>query len=224
MSGDSGQTRQQFSSDVMRLLIGSALAALMFAGGVYWLRSLPASGVPQQDAGASIQVRLLPSEEPTPFPTNIEPPARLDTTSEADGKSNSKSEVDQEEPNVVVAPASPSMGRPANSRPRLTPKARTEISSEMALRFQQALLAHIARFKRYPEQALKQPMRGTVIVVFQLRRDGSVMDAWVQSSSGEPLLDREAIATIDRAVPLPRIPSGMPEQMRVLLPVAFDAP
>jgi len=67
-------------------------------------------------------------------------------------------------------------------------------------------------------------MEGTVRVVFLLRRDGTVLDAWVQSTSGETILDHEAIDTIYRAEPLPAIPGELPDQIRVLLPVNFALP
>ncbi|MGT2504597.1 TonB family protein [Bradyrhizobium guangxiense] len=52
---------------------------------------------------------------------------------------------------------------------------------------------------------------------------GTLVRLDVKSSSGRPLLDQEAIETIRRAQPLPRIPADMPDLITVLLPVAFDA-
>ncbi|MFX6994796.1 TonB family protein, partial [Acinetobacter baumannii] len=69
---------------------------------------------------------------------------------------------------------------------------------------------------------LKQGLRdGTARVLFVLRRDGSVLQAAIERSSGQKLLDEEALEVIRRAEPLPPIPPGLPGRLRILLPVAF---
>ena len=61
------------------------------------------------------------------------------------------------------------------------------------------------------------------MVMFAMRRDGSIVRVDIKSSSGRSVLDREAIETIRRAQPLPRIPADMPELLTVMIPVTFDA-
>jgi protein TonB len=60
--------------------------------------------------------------------------------------------------------------------------------------------------------------------MFAMRRDGTVKDIWIRNSSGHDLLDAAAIDTIRKAQPAPRIPSELPDQLNVLIPVAFDLP
>jgi protein TonB len=117
----------------------------------------------------------------------------------------------------VPARAAPS----AKQEPANTGQAQPTPSGA-AFRFQRQLLAHIERYRRYPDAARRDGLQGTVLVVFAMRRDGSLVQVGVKSSSGRPVLDREALETLRRAQPLPPIPADMPEQLTILLPVAFD--
>jgi periplasmic protein TonB len=55
-----------------------------------------------------------------------------------------------------------------------------------------------------------------------MRRDGAVLDAWVQVSSGQSRIDREAVDIIRRSQPLPPIPTELPERLSILLPISVD--
>jgi periplasmic protein TonB len=220
---DHREARLGFSNDVLRLVIGSALSVLLLAGGVYWLQSLPV-GSPRQEAGTAVQVRLLTSEEPTPFPLAAAGTASISSISEKDNDNGHQPEPEHDEAIAEPQPAPLPLKSKKGAPSRFTQRLAQSAASELAMKFQQTLLRHIARFQRYPEQARARGSQGTVVVVFLLRRDGSVLNAWIQSTSGETLLDREAIATIHRAEPLPSIPGELPDQMRVLLPVDFTLP
>jgi periplasmic protein TonB len=218
------QVQAGASGEIARLVAASALVVLLLAGGVYWLHHTPA-GLPQHEAGTLVQVRLLPSPDPTPFPmAETEPSTDTATGQRAEQPLEPASEVRHEE--VQPAPTiSPTVAKPTTSvNPRLNQRSARSPASDLALKFQQALLRHIARFQRYPLWARQNGLKGTVQVLFLLRRDGTVLDAWVQSTSGEVGLDREAIETVRRAEPLPVIPTELPDQIRVLLPVDFALP
>lgn len=84
------------------------------------------------------------------------------------------------------------------------------------------LATWLARHKRYPLQARRLGQEGTVKVTFTVSRSGRVLAKRITQSSGHPLLDREAQAMLDRASPLPRIPSSLGrDSLTVSLPVAF---
>jgi protein TonB len=91
-----------------------------------------------------------------------------------------------------------------------------------ALRYQRLLLAHIERYQHYPTAARRDRLQGTVLIAFAMRRDGGLVAVSVKSSSGQQVLDEEAVETVRRAQPLPSIPPDLPEQLTVTLPVAFD--
>lgn len=89
--------------------------------------------------------------------------------------------------------------------------------------WQRALFAHIARFKTYPEEARKRHVRGDVVVVFQLDRDGRVSGARVGSASGSVVLDQAAVAVLAKASPLPRPPAEIRgELLELHLPMRYQ--
>lgn len=69
------------------------------------------------------------------------------------------------------------------------------------------LVAQIERNKRYPEEAHGD--RGVAQVAFGVDRSGGVHHARVVASSGSSVLDRDAIAWLERSQPLPPPPPEM---------------
>jgi periplasmic protein TonB len=207
------------SGELVRLFAISAIALVLFAGGVYWLRQLPANSS-VQESGTMVEVQLLPPGDPTP--TSVRNTERQATAAPGDkGRSSDPQPQlieDREEPSpqpvAVNTPAAPIDLSPAVSR--------QAPSDDATMKFRQALLRHIARYERYPSEARARHEQGTVEVLFHLRRNGRVIEAWVTTTSGAPLLDQEAIATLYRAEPLPPIPSEMPEELKILLPINFS--
>jgi protein TonB len=90
------------------------------------------------------------------------------------------------------------------------------------MNFQRVLLQHIEHYQNYPGLARRLRLQGTVLVLFSMRRDGAVLDVWIKTGSGAPILDQEAIDTIRRAQPLPPIPAELPSLLKVIVPVAFN--
>ena len=79
---------------------------------------------------------------------------------------------------------------------------------------------HLQRFKRYPSAA--RGKSGTVVVRFVLNRAGDVIESAVTKSSGNDVLDREAIAILQRASPFPAFPAAKPDaQDTYIAPVNF---
>ena len=69
--------------------------------------------------------------------------------------------------------------------------------------------AHLQRFKR-PGSG-----NGLVVVTFTVARSGRVLSRSVARSSGSSVVDREALALIARAQPMPAFPAAMTEQSMV---------
>lgn len=95
------------------------------------------------------------------------------------------------------------------------------LAGTSAMTYRDLLLAHIARFRRYPSEAHRDRLEGSVEVGFTLNRDGSVNRAWIVSSSGQQIFDREALSAVQRAVPMPAIPSDLPASLDISLPIDF---
>ena len=70
------------------------------------------------------------------------------------------------------------------------------------------VIAHLARFKRYPEGARARQAEGVPVVAFTLDGSGRVTGAGLSRSSGHADIDAEALAMVRRAVPFPAPPAG----------------
>lgn len=84
------------------------------------------------------------------------------------------------------------------------------------------LQAWLEKHKEYPHRAQSRRQQGTALLYFVMNREGDVLDFKLRKSSGYRLLDREVLAMIERAQPLPRIPDEMgKERMELVVPVQF---
>jgi periplasmic protein TonB len=84
-------------------------------------------------------------------------------------------------------------------------------------------MAHIARYKRYPEAARMLGLRGRAVVTFVLDANGNVTSASLSRSSNHPLLDRETLDMVRRASPFPPIPPETGQKLTgFTAPVVYD--
>lgn len=85
------------------------------------------------------------------------------------------------------------------------------------------LAAHLARHQRYPMEARRRKITGIVTVHFRFNTQGQVQEFAVKDSSGNRLLDNEAIAMLKRAQPLPPIPAELElDMISISLPIEFS--
>jgi protein TonB len=88
--------------------------------------------------------------------------------------------------------------------------------------WQQLLLAHIERQKRYPSLARRRRQEGVTYLRFVMDREGQVLSARIERSSGYAILDEETMALIERAAPLPAPPPEVSgKQIELIVPVQF---
>lgn len=83
------------------------------------------------------------------------------------------------------------------------------------------VVAHLTRYKTYPEQARERGETGRNAVRITLARDGSVSVAVIASPSGHPLLDAATLAAVRRAQPFPAIPEGGPATFTLAIGLAY---
>ena len=88
--------------------------------------------------------------------------------------------------------------------------------------FQRRLIAHLARYKRYPQISRIRREQGIVRVRFTMDRNGTVLSSDIVRSSGYSALDAEVEALLHRAQPLPPLPpeSGL-NRFQIEMPVQF---
>ncbi len=83
------------------------------------------------------------------------------------------------------------------------------------------LAAWLERHKRYPRSARRRGEQGTVTLRFTLDANGRVLSRRIVRSSGHQRLDREVLALLDRASPMPR-PPGNATKFSLAVPIVFS--
>jgi protein TonB len=84
------------------------------------------------------------------------------------------------------------------------------------------LVAHLARFKRFPPAAQRRGEQGVVTMRLTLGRGGAVLSMAIVRGSGYADLDGEAQAWMVRAQPLPPFPPEITaQQMEIVVPLHF---
>lgn len=92
----------------------------------------------------------------------------------------------------------------AGGKPQKAAKASGSGSAEVA-KYPGLVQRKLRRALRFPKGA--GSARGDVAVTFTIAASGSVSGIKVVASSGHPVLDQEAVATVKRAAPFPSIPA-----------------
>jgi protein TonB len=114
---------------------------------------------------------------------------------------------------MPVAPAPETRALPKNARIG-------EFTEAGSNAYKALLFGHLQRFKRYPMAA--HGAAGTVLVQFALNRAGEVISSDVSKSSGNSVLDHEALDILRRASPFPPFPAAKPgTQDSYIAPVNF---
>ena len=152
--------------------------------------------------------------EPVPVP---EPPLPRDAILEPEKKPEPEKKKVKEEtaPRAVEAPKAEAVTAPVNAPPSMA-------EQNAIPTYQQALLAHLERYKKYPRSARRRAQEGTAYVRFRIDRQGNVLSSVLERSSGYTLLDEETLGTVERADPLPAMPPEISgATLEVMVPVRF---
>ena len=89
--------------------------------------------------------------------------------------------------------------------------------------YQASVLQTLARYREYPERAMRRRIEGENRIRLVIARDGTVLEASMVSSSGSSILDRETERLIERVRKFPPFPDEMTEQQVVwTVPVAYQ--
>lgn len=129
------------------------------------------------------------------------------------------------EPVITITPpptAPVIAAAPVRAAPPSTPAAPAQPAGEGRDSFLGRLLAQLQRVKHYPPEARSAHIEGTAMLHFIMDRNGKVLSADIAKSSGRAALDREALALVRRAEPLPVMPDSMPgATFEAVVPVTF---
>lgn len=123
--------------------------------------------------------------------------------------------------NAPFAQSSDAVRKPMVDATASSTFAANNLPSDEALAWRGRVETHLARYRLYPPGAASGGQQGIALIQFTVDRNGHVGQVWIAASSGVADIDRETIAAILRAQPLPVFPAGWPDRLDVRLPVSF---
>jgi len=169
----------------------------------------------------SVPTGELAEEQRQPLPPWVADRARLTRLPEPERATHSAvsgspaSETTVSEP----LPESSEATRPAPGSDSADEEARRGIAAEYAGRIQALLADH----RRYPRRARQLGQQGEARLFFAVDRDGRLVESRIEQSSGHHVLDREVLAMVERAQPLPPIPEPLARgRLELVVPVQFQ--
>ena len=168
------------------------------------------------------------TERETPPPPRIRPdPPRPGPKTAAMPKASEAAAPPGSEPERRVLPAQGAGAERAavGGNRRAEPAGRADAAPNPSAKaaYAAVLFAWLKRHQIYPETALARRQQGTAVVFFEIDRLGRLLESRLEQSSGFPLLDREALAMLRRASPMPQAPAAITGQTySALFPVEFQ--
>lgn len=96
-----------------------------------------------------------------------------------------------------------------------------DAAGDVAKDYRQVLFARLAEHRDYPEAARLRNYQGDGAVSFRIDRGGNLLDAAVERSTGQAMLDRAALRQVRRSAPFPQIPPELPDELVVAMPLQF---
>ena len=83
------------------------------------------------------------------------------------------------------------------------------------------LTRHISAFKKYPRIAQRRIWEGDILLELTLNKNSKILNIKVINESKHEVLNKEAVAMIERARPLPKANNVKSETFKVFIPVVF---
>ena len=125
-----------------------------------------------------------------------------------------------EQPASSATTAPPKLDAQTATTTAATQSSRGMADPALKVQWEAELLAHLERFKRYPQNARDRGDRGVAYLRFEIDSNGKVLSASVIRSAGFSDLDNATLDMINRASPVPRPPEG--SKLRFTVPVVFS--
>jgi periplasmic protein TonB len=145
----------------------------------------------------------LPKREPDPPKEEQEQEAKVEQQAVVPHLPTAPSNV----PVLAALPASPAPG--AVEGP----------TTAVVAKWERSVVAHLKHFEHPPDAGGPQGVAG---VIFEIDRRGHVLNSRIVQSSGSSALDREALAMIKRADPVPAPPNNIPDtRLSITAPINF---
>lgn len=193
----------------------------------------PAAPAPAKRADAPKTPRPVPVETDRKAPTKATQverragPTRSAKAQEQSRKADAKPSRRAEKPERRErSSTAPTGGAKAKDKSRTASQAGSVASAAATSgdreSYGRKVSGHVQRYKRYPDAAARGGMKGAVKVSISIGGSGNLASARVTSSSGYPVLDSEALATVRRAAPYPKPPASFGGTARFSLTLRYS--
>ncbi|HAN0525100.1 TPA: energy transducer TonB [Campylobacter jejuni] len=98
-------------------------------------------------------------------------------------------------------------------------------AKEQVKSYQALLMAHLTKFKKYPQEAIMQKQEGVVRIRVSIDESGNVLSKELKKSCPYAALNDEALSLFKRASPLPKPPKEMlknGDKISFVMPVDYN--
>ncbi len=98
-------------------------------------------------------------------------------------------------------------------------------AKEQVKSYQALLMAHLTKFKKYPQEAIMQKQEGVVRIRVSIDESGSVLSKELKKSCPYAALNDEALSLFKRASPLPKPPKEMlknGDKISFVMPIDYN--
>jgi protein TonB len=166
---------------------------------------------PEPPVEEKVEAPVVPQAEPL---TMAQPPKPIETPPE---KPKEKKPMQKH----ASLPTAPSAAEHRDVRAAAPMPGANSQNSNAVPTWRSQLVARLERYKRYPSDAHGD--QGTATLGFSVDRSGGVHNARIVRSSGSGALDRETLALIGRAAPMPPPPpEAVGAQIAIVAPIRYN--
>ncbi|ECK8531897.1 TPA: energy transducer TonB [Campylobacter coli] len=98
-------------------------------------------------------------------------------------------------------------------------------AKEQIKSYQALLMTHLAKFKKYPQEAIMQKQEGVVRIRVSIDESGNVLSKELKKSCPYAVLNDEVLSLFKRASPLPKPPKEMlkdGEKISFVMPIDYN--
>ncbi|EQB9782437.1 energy transducer TonB family protein [Campylobacter jejuni] len=98
-------------------------------------------------------------------------------------------------------------------------------AKEQVKNYQALLMAHLTKFKKYPQEAIMQKQEGVVRIRVSIDESGNVLSKELKKSCPYAALNDEALSLFKRASPLPKPPKEMlknGDKISFVMPIDYN--
>lgn len=190
----------------------------------------PAPTVPEVPEQPDPPVELARQPPEKPAPREIEPESRPESKSEPRPEPEPVQDPERDMPETAAPAAAASV---ASAPPQAARRAEQAAAPNRGMSrpvadlnrvpgWRDRLLQQLNAVKRYPRRARRLRQQGVSYLHFRMDEQGRVLASRIARSSGFELLDRETLALIRRAEPLPLPPAELAgKRLEFVVPVDF---